>query len=115
MVIKNPKQQRRKKIHTRIRKKISGTAERPRLSLYRSNKAFYAQLVDDVQGHTLLALDTRKLGGKNKEHVAKLGKAVTEEVLKKGIQKILLDRSGYPYHGLVKEFSQAMHQAGLKH
>ncbi len=115
MTIKNPKQQRRKKIHQRIRQIIKGTAQRPRLSLYKSNKAFYAQLIDDAQGHTLLALDTRKLGTKNKAHVTKLGQTFTQTAKEKGIQQILFDRSGYLYHGLVKAFSQAMHEAGLPH
>ena len=115
MVIKNPKEARRRKIRYRIRKKIVGTAACPRLSLYKSNTAFYAQVIDDQGGKTLLAVDTRSLGGKKLEHFVKAGEILAQKALEKGISKIVFDRSGYLYVNKIKAFSEAASRAGLKH
>ena len=114
MTIKNLAQHRRKKIQARKRSKLLGNSERPRLAIYKSNTAFYVQAVDDTQGHTLLALDTRKIGKRNKESVAKLGQELTTQLQNKNIKQIRFDCSGYLYHGLVKHFAETLHQSGLK-
>jgi large subunit ribosomal protein L18 len=112
----------REKRHNRIRKKISGTKERPRLSVYRSIKNLYAQLIDDTAGATLLSLSTSspqlrerlKKDSGNVKGAAALGSALAEECKKKGIEKIVFDRSGYLYHGRVKALAEAARKGGLK-
>ncbi len=88
--------------HLSIRKKIRGTAERPRLTLYKSNTALYAQLIDDTKAHVLLAVDTRKIKGKKSEAVIKAGEILADKAIKNKVTKIVFDRAGYRYHGLVK-------------
>ncbi|MGH9341144.1 MAG: 50S ribosomal protein L18 [Acidobacteriota bacterium] len=111
---------RRKKIHHRIRNKIQGTKERPRLCVYRSLVHIYAQLVDDFQGQTLAAASTLKLEGKkatngrNLEAAKKVGKALAEQARSQGIEQVVFDRSGYIYHGRVKALAEAAREAGLK-
>jgi large subunit ribosomal protein L18 len=113
------KQQRRLRIKRRIRKKISGTGERPRLSVFRSNKQFYAQVIDDLTGKTLVSvssLDKTFEGQKaNKIDQAKaVGKFAAEKAKEAGINEVVFDRNGYLYHGRVKAFAEALREGGLK-
>lgn len=113
--------QRRKRIHYRIRKHVSGTAERPRLVVFRSNKHIYAQVVDDLQGRTLASAASNDKGlsadcaGKTKSEAAVLvGRAVAERAVGKGISEVSFDRGGYLYHGRVKCLADAAREGGLK-
>ncbi len=111
------KSDRRQRIRFRIRKTISGTATNPRLSVFRSNKEIYAQLIDDVNGVTLLAASSREkeIGkGTNVEVAAAVGKLVAEKALKAGIDTITFDRGGYLYHGRIKSLAEGARAAGLK-
>ena len=106
---------RRTRIKYRIRKKISGTASRPRLSVFRSNKQIYAQLVNDEEGKTLAAASSLKLDVKPKtEQAAKVGEAIAKKAQEAGITTVVFDRNGYLYHGRVKELADAARNAGLK-
>ena len=111
------KPERRQRIRFRIRKTISGSATKPRLSVFRSNKEIYAQLIDDVNGVTLLAASSREkeIGkGTNIEVATAVGKLVAENALKAGISTISFDRGGYLYHGRVKSLADGAREAGLK-
>ncbi|MBF4517667.1 50S ribosomal protein L18 [Flavobacterium plurextorum] len=111
------KSDRRQRIRFRIRKSISGTAANPRLSVFRSNKEIYAQLIDDVNGVTILAASSREkeIGkGTNVEIAAAVGKLVAEKALKAGIDTITFDRGGYLYHGRIKSLAEGARAAGLK-
>ena len=111
------KSDRRQRIRYRIRKTISGTATNPRLSVFRSNKEIYAQLIDDVNGVTLLAASSREkeIGtGTNVEVATAVGKLVAEKALKAGIEVITFDRGGYLYHGRIKSLAEGARAAGLK-
>ena len=113
------KNQRRTRIKNRIRKIVSGTEARPRLTVYRSNKEIYAQLVDDVSGKTISAASSRdkdiSSAKGNKSEVATLvGKAIAERALKAGVDTIAFDRGGYLYHGRVKSLAEGAREAGLK-
>ncbi|KQO33295.1 LSU ribosomal protein L18P [Flavobacterium araucananum] len=111
------KSDRRQRIRFRIRKSISGTATNPRLSVFRSNKEIYAQLIDDVNGVTILAASSREkeIGkGTNVEVAAAVGKLVAEKALKAGIETITFDRGGYLYHGRIKSLAEGARAAGLK-
>ena len=111
------KSDRRQRIRFRIRKSISGTTSNPRLSVFRSNKEIYAQLIDDVNGVTLLAASSREkeIGkGTNVEIAAAVGKLVAEKALKAGIDTITFDRGGYLYHGRIKSLAEGARAAGLK-
>ena len=118
-MIKRPdtKQQRIKR-HVRVRGKISGTPERPRLSVFRSEKNIYAQIIDDVAGKTLVSASTVEKGfegfGGNKEAAKKIGATVAERALAKGIENVVFDRGGCVYHGRVKELAEGAREAGLK-
>jgi large subunit ribosomal protein L18 len=109
---------RRAKIKRRIRKKISGTSKVPRLSVFRSNKQIYAQLIDDVNGVTITAASSYKnkaADKKNKsEQASAVGKEVAEKALKAGIEKVVFDRNGYLYHGRVKQLADSAREGGLK-
>jgi large subunit ribosomal protein L18 len=109
---------RRAKIKRRIRKRISGTSKVPRLSVFRSNKQIYAQLIDDVAGVTLAAAASYKnktAEKKNKvDQSAVVGKEVAEKALKAGIEKVVFDRNGYLYHGRVKQLADSAREGGLK-
>ena len=95
--------ERRIKIKTRIRSKISGTASRPRLSVFRSNKQIYAQLIDDLAGKTLAAASSKGIeDGSKSEIAAKVGKAIAEKAMAAGISEVVFDRNGYLFHGRVK-------------
>jgi len=112
------KSDRRQRIQYRIRKIVSGTASRPRLSVFRSNKEIYAQLIDDVNGVTLLAASSREKGvdtkGTKVEIAAVVGKLVAEKALKAGIDTVTFDRGGYLYHGRVQSLAEGARAAGLK-
>jgi large subunit ribosomal protein L18 len=111
------KSDRRQRIRFRIRKSISGTAANPRLSVFRSNKEIYAQIIDDVNGVTLLSASSREkeIGkGTNVEIAAAVGKLVAEKALKAGIDTITFDRGGYLYHGRIKSLAEGARAAGLK-
>ena len=111
------KPERRQRIRFRIRKTISGTATNPRLSVFRSNKEIYAQLIDDVNGVTLLAASSREKGitkGTNVEVATAVGKLVAEKALKAGIDVVTFDRGGYLYHGRIQSLAEGARAAGLK-
>ena len=115
----SPKQITRFKRKKRILSNMTGTLDRPRMSVFRSNKNFYVQLIDDVKGHTLVAASTleEELKGKvssNIEGVKQLGNLVAKRALAKNIAKVVFDRSGYLYHGRVKAIADAAREAGLK-
>ncbi|GFI05509.1 MAG TPA: 50S ribosomal protein L18 [Porphyromonadaceae bacterium] len=106
---------RRNKIKTRIRGKISGTAARPRMTVFRSNKAIYVQLIDDLAGKTLVAASSKGLeGGTKVEVAAKVGQAVAQKALEAGITEVVFDRNGYLFHGRIKSLADAARTAGLK-
>ena len=111
------KSDRRQRIKFRIRKIVSGTAAKPRLSVFRSNKEIYAQLIDDVNGVTLLAASSREkeVGkGTNVEIASAVGKLVAEKALKAGIETVTFDRGGYLYHGRIQSLAEGARAAGLK-
>lgn len=107
---------RRNAIRKRIRKELSGTPARPRLSIYRSNKAIYAQVIDDSNGHTIIAASSRAITDKiNKvEAATRVGKEIAEKALAAGIAEVVFDRGGYLYHGRVKSLADGARSAGLK-
>jgi len=117
MITKTQKNQKRVRIHDRIRKKISGTDERPRLSIYRSTAHIYVQIIDDRKGTTLVSASTveakTKTGG-NLASAKAVGKAVADKAKAKGITKVVFDRGGYLYHGRVKALADAAREAGLQ-
>ena len=112
----NTKAQRIKR-HKRVRAKISGTAARPRLSVYRSENNIYAQVIDDVAGHTLCSASSVEKGfegGGNKEAAERVGKMIAERAIAKGIEEVVFDRGGYIYHGRVQALADAARSGGLK-
>ncbi|MEM7173734.1 MAG: 50S ribosomal protein L18 [Bacteroidota bacterium] len=113
--IKNKKKAKRRSIHLRIRKRIKGTVDRPRLSVYKTNRAIYAQLIDDDRGHTVLSGNSLQLKGKSIKHAIQMAEDLAKRALAKNITQVVFDRSGYPYHGVIKEFSKSASQNGLKH
>ena len=109
------KQERRNKIKTRIRGKVSGTAERPRMTVFRSNKQIYVQLVDDSEGKTLVSASSKGIEeGTKTEVAAKVGQAIAEKALAAGITEVVFDRNGYLFHGRVKSLADAARNGGLK-
>ncbi len=107
--------ERRNKIKTRIRGRIAGTAARPRMSVFRSNKQIYVQLIDDLAGTTIVAASSKGLeGGTKCEIAAKVGQAVAEKALAAGITEVVFDRNGYLFHGRVKSLADAARNGGLK-
>lgn len=109
------KLERRTRIKHRIRKIISGTATKPRLSVFRSNKEIYAQLIDDVNGVTIAAVSSRDIKASTKqEAAAEVGKAIAEKGASAGVETVAFDRNGYLYHGRVKTLADAAREAGLK-
>ena len=106
------------KRHDRVRGKISGTAERPRLCVFRSESNIYAQIIDDVAGNTLVAASSVEKGfegnGGNVEAAKKIGAAIAERALQKGIEEVVFDRGGYIYHGRVKALAEGAREGGLK-
>ena len=106
------------KRHNRVRGKISGTAERPRLCVFRSENHIYAQIIDDVAGNTLVSASSVEKGfegkGGNVEAAKKIGAVVAERALQKGIEEVVFDRGGYIYHGRVKALAEGAREGGLK-
>jgi len=138
MIQKIEKKEIRSRVHKRIRRKLGGTAERPRLAVFRSVAHIYAQVIDDTQGKTLVAASsvaassvakdakparatkgaktpkTTKTGGGNVAAAKVIGKLVAERAKQKGITKVVFDRGGYPYHGRIKALAEAARAAGLE-
>ena len=118
MIRKIEKKEIRKRIHKRIRRKLSGTTERPRLAVFRSVAHIYAQVIDDVKGQTLVSASTvdksAKTNGGNVAAAKTIGKLVAERAKDKGIKSVVFDRGGYPYHGRVKALADAAREAGLE-
>ena len=119
MGIKNKKAHRRFRIKKRIRKTINGTAERPRMSVFRSNKQIYVQLIDDQSGKTLFSASSRDESVAddkvNKiEQAEKVGKHIADQATKAGIETVVFDRNGYLYHGRIKSLAEAARKGGLK-
>ena len=109
--------ERRNKIKSRIRAKVSGTADCPRMTVFRSNKQIYVQLVNDKEGKTLAAKSSKELAdakGTKCEIAAQVGKSIAEAAKAAGIEKVVFDRNGYLYHGRVKQLADAARDAGLK-
>ena len=105
----------RQRIHARIRAKLSGTGERPRLNVYRSLNHIYAQVIDDQKGETLVSASTIKMKtGGNLAAAKEIGKAVAEKAVEKGIKKVVFDRGGFLYHGRIKALADAAREAGLE-
>jgi large subunit ribosomal protein L18 len=115
--MKRTKKESRQRIHMRVRKKINGTAERPRLSVFRSNKSIYCQIVDDLKGHTLVSAGSHEESvakGTKVEQAKAVGMLVAEKAKAAGIETIVFDRSGYLYHGRVKALADGAREGGLK-
>ena len=117
MLTKISKNQKRGHVHDRIRKKMQGTAERPRLNVYRSLNHIYAQVIDDAKGETLLSASSLaakvKTGG-NVAAAKEVGKLVAERAKEKGVKQVVFDRGGYLYHGRIKALADAAREAGLE-
>ena len=113
--MKRTKQQSRQRIHLRVRKKVHGTSERPRLSVYRSNKEIYCQIIDDLKGHTLAAASSRDntRSGNKTEQAKAVGQLIAERAKSAGIENVVFDRGGYLYHGRVKALADGAREGGL--
>ena len=118
MIRKESKNDMRIKRHRKIRRTLSGTDVTPRLCVFRSNQAIYAQLIDDVTGTTIVSSSTLdkdiKTKASNKEAAKEVGAAIAKKAIEKGAETVVFDRSGYQYHGIIKEFAEAAREAGLK-
>ena len=118
MITKTNRKLERERRHARVRTKISGTAECPRLCVYRSNSNIYAQVIDDVKGVTLVQASTLdkavKTKKSNKEAAKEVGTLIAKRAIEKNIETVVYDRGGYIYHGIVKELAEAAREAGLK-
>ena len=120
MINKPNKNEIRLRKHDRVRKKIEGTPERPRLNVFRSLKNIYVQIIDDTTGNTLVAASTldealkgKLAAGSNKEAAKEVGKLIGQKAVEKGIKLVVFDRGGYLYHGRVKELAEGAREAGL--
>lgn len=121
MLKKVQKNETRKKRHQRARQKVKGTADRPRLNVYRSNNHIYAQIIDDVSGQTLVSASTldkdlkEKLSSTHNKDAAKLvGESVGKKAIDKKVEEVVFDRGGHIYHGRIKELAEGAREAGLK-
>jgi large subunit ribosomal protein L18 len=118
MFNKDDRKKARVRRHLRVRKKISGTTERPRLAVYRSEKNIYAQVIDDINGITLVSassLDKEFDGlGSNKEAAKVVGEMVAKRAIEKGIKEVVFDRGGYVYHGRIQNLAEGAREAGLQ-
>lgn len=117
MTVSNRSQARAKR-HRRVRKAVSGTVERPRLAVFRSNRHIVAQVIDDVAGRTLAAASTleadfRSSGPSNKEAATKVGKALAERAKAAGVEKVVFDRGGFRFHGSIAALAEAAREGGL--
>jgi len=111
------KQSRRLRIRRGIRKNLNGTPEQPRLSVFKSNKGIYAQLINDEKGETIASFDSFKLKVKGNNTVAtskEVGKKLAELAIGKGIKQVVFDRGGYPYHGQIKALAEGAREGGLE-
>ena len=120
MIRKESRNERRKKRHLRVRNKVFGTAERPRLNVFRSSKNIYAQLIDDMAGHTLAAASTldkeikeKGVNGGTVDAAREVGKLIAKRAADKGFNKVVFDRGGYIYHGRVKALAEGAREGGL--
>ena len=117
MVKKTDRKMERTRRHIRVRRKISGTADRPRLCVYRSNSNLYVQIIDDVAGNTIVSASTLdkeiKTKHANKEAAKELGTLIAKRAADKNIKTVVFDRGGYIYHGVVKELAEAARESGL--
>ena len=118
MVSKTDRKFERARRHARVRNKVSGTAERPRLCVYRSNTNIYAQIIDDVAGNTLVAASTLdkevKTKKSNKEAAKEVGALIAKRAIEKNIKTVVYDRGGYIFHGVVKALAEAAREGGLE-
>ena len=118
MISKIDRKATRQRRHLRVRRKISGTAECPRLCVYRSNTNLYAQIIDDVAGNTLVSASTLdkdvKMKHANKEAAKEVGTLIAKKAAEKNIKTVVFDRGGYVYHGVVKELAEAAREGGLE-
>ena len=118
MVGKTDRKLERTRRHKRVRTKISGTAERPRLCVFRSNSNLYVQVIDDAKGNTLVSASTLdkevKTKHANKEAAKEVGTLIAKKAIEKNITEVVFDRGGYIYHGVVKELAEAAREGGLK-
>lgn len=118
MVKKTDRKMERQRRHIRVRRKISGTAERPRLCIYKSNNNIYVQVIDDIAGNTLVQASTLdkeiKTKHSNKEAAKEVGALIAKRAIEKKITDVVFDRGGYIYHGVVKELAEAAREGGLK-
>ena len=115
--MKRTKSQKRQRIHLRVRKKVSGTPERPRLSVFRSNKSIYCQVIDDLSGRTLAAassLENEVASGAKSEQAKAVGLRIAEKAKAAGISVVVFDRGGYLYHGRVKALAEGAREGGLQ-
>jgi large subunit ribosomal protein L18 len=123
MIGKEAKDSKRSRVHTRIRKKLQGTTERPRLNVYRSTNHLYVQVIDDSKHATLISANTLEFGeakggkrptGGNVSAAKQLGKTIAERAQQKGIKQVVFDRGGYLYHGRIKALAEAAREGGLQ-
>ena len=118
MVKKTDRKMERTRRHLRVRTKISGTSERPRLCVYRSNTNLYVQIIDDLAGNTLVSCSTLdkeiKTKHANKEAAKEVGKLIAKRAAEKNIKDVVFDRGGYIYHGVIKELAEAAREGGLQ-
>lgn len=118
MITKTNRKAERERRHLRVRRKISGTAECPRLCVYRSNSNIYVQVIDDVKGNTLTQASTLdkevKTKHSNKEAAKEVGALIAKRALEKNIKSVVFDRGGYIYHGVIKEVAEAAREGGLE-
>jgi len=118
MITKTDRKAERQRRHKRVRNKISGTTEIPRLAVCKTNNNIIAQIIDDTKGETLVYVSTLdkdiKIKKSNKEAAKEVGTAIAQKATKKNIQNVVFDRGGYIYHGVVKELAEAAREAGLK-
>ncbi|KMM36064.1 50S ribosomal protein L18 [Guptibacillus hwajinpoensis] len=119
MITKADKNKARQKRHARVRRTVTGTTERPRLNVFRSNKNIYAQLIDDTKGVTIVSASSMEQGidvehGSNKEAAVKVGETIAKRAVEAGYSAVVFDRGGYLYHGRIKALADAAREAGLK-
>lgn len=119
MGVKNKKVYRRKRIKMRIRKTVNGTSDRPRMTIFRSNKQIYVQLIDDLNGKTIVSASSREKALEDSkvnkmEQAQKVGNLVAEKAKSAGVSTVVFDRNGYLYHGRVKSLAEAARKGGLK-
>lgn len=112
--MKRTKKQSRQRIHLRVRRKVSGTGERPRLSVFRSNKSIYCQVIDDLTGRTVVAANSSDVTGTKVEQAMQVGRLIAERAQAAGISSVVFDRSGYLYHGRIRSLAEGAREGGLQ-